>query len=114
MSRRELPIHHLTRPNPQPSGGPDSSPIGAAKPQEGAFASEFRQWGASPHQVDVLRPVVDHNCVTARWGGEQRETNGQSATKVNSIRPGCLASLPSYGEAQTGANRKPRTLMGNV
>jgi len=21
---------------------------------------------------------------------------------VNSIRPGCLASLPSYGEAQTG------------
>lgn len=79
-----------------------------------AFASEFEQWGASPHQVDVLRPVVDRNCVTARWGGEQRKANGQSATKVNSIRPGCLASLPSYGEAQTGAIRKSRTLMGNV
>ena len=95
-------------------GSPDSLAIGAAKPQEGAFASVSGLRGASPLQVDVLRPVVDRNCVAARRGGEHREAKDQSATQVNSIRPGCLASLPSYGEAQTGVIRKSSTLRGNV
>ena len=98
----------------KPAGGHDSSSIVAAKPQEGAFVSGSGLRGASPLQVDVLRPVVNRNCVAARRGGEHRKTNGQSATKVNSIRPGWLASLPSYGEAQSGAIRKPTTLRGNV
>ena len=82
--------------------------------QEGALVSEHGQRGASPLQVDVLRLVADRNCVVERRGGEHREANGQSATEVNSIRPGCLASLPSCGEAQIGAIRKSTTLKGNV
>ena len=85
-----------------------------AEPEEGALVGEHGRRGESPLQADVLRPVAGRNCVTARRGGEHREANGQSATKVNSIRPGCLASLPSYGEAQIGAIRKPTTLRGNV
>ena len=88
--------------------------VRVAKQQEGAFASKQNRRGASPLQVDVLRPVADRNRVAARRGGEHRKANGQSATKVNSIRPDCLASLPSYGEARTGILRKPSTLMGNV
>lgn len=59
--------------------------------------------------------VVEGNCVTVRWGGEQLEVNCQSVTLVNSIRPSVVASLPSSGEAQmtllsrlrdgSGANR---------
>lgn len=79
-----------------------------------ATASVFGRRGVSPLQVYVLRPVTESNCVLATGGGKQLEVKGQSATKVNSIRPGCLASLPSYGEAQTGAIRRPSTLMGNV
>jgi len=67
-----------------------------------AFASLFDQRGVSPLQVDALRPVSESNCVVVRRGGKQLEENDQSVTVVNSIRPGCLASLPSYGEAQTG------------
>lgn len=70
--------------------------------------------GESPLQVDVLRPVADRNCVAARRGGEHRKANGQSVTQVNSIRPGCSASLLVNGEAQTGAIRKQRKLRGNV
>jgi hypothetical protein len=36
------------------------------------------QKGESPFQANVLRPVVERNCVVARPGGEQRETNDQS------------------------------------
>jgi hypothetical protein len=32
-------------------------------------------------------PVAERNCVTARWGGEQREAKGSSVAKANSIRP---------------------------
>ena len=82
--------------------------------QEGASASVFGRRGVSPLQVYVLRPVTESNCVSVRRGGKQLEVNDQSVTVVNSIRPGCLASLPSYGEAQTDERRKPMTLRGSV
>ena len=85
-----------------------------AKRQDGAFASLFDQKGGSPFQVGALRPVSEGNCVVARRGGKQGEENDQSVTLVNSIRPGCLASLPSYGEAQTDGSRKSMTLRGSV
>jgi len=34
--------------------------------------------GGSPLQVYALRPVTERNCVTAKWGGEQREVKSQS------------------------------------
>jgi len=71
-------------------------------------ASVFCRKGASPFQVYALRLVADRNCVAVRRGGEYREANGQSATKVNSIRPGVSASLLPSGEAQTG-NGSPRS-----
>ena len=45
-----------------------------------------------------------------RKGGEQPETNDQSVTKVNSIRPDDTASQLGNGEAR----KEPRTLRGNV
>jgi hypothetical protein len=42
----------------------------------------FVQGGANPSQVILLRPVADRNCVTARWGGEQREATGSSVAKA--------------------------------
>jgi hypothetical protein len=36
------------------------------------------QKGVSPFQANVLRPVVERNCVAARPGGEQRETKDRS------------------------------------
>jgi len=75
--------------------------------------SVFCQGGESPPQVGALRLVADRNCDVARRGGEYREANGQSATQVNSIRPGVLASLLPTGEAQTG-QRKPVALRGSV
>jgi hypothetical protein len=36
------------------------------------------QRGGSPLQADALRPVTERNCVTARWGGKQREVKSQS------------------------------------
>ena len=36
------------------------------------------QRGESPLQAYALRPETERNCVTARWGGEQREVNNQS------------------------------------
>ena len=46
-------------------------------------------------------------------GGKQPEENDQSVTRVNSIRPGCPASLLGNGEAQTRFG-KPATLRGSV
>jgi hypothetical protein len=79
-----------------------------------ASVSVQGQGGASPPQVDALRPVTDGNRVAARRGGKQPEVNGQSATKVNSIRPSRVASLQAKGEAQTGDSRMPPTLRGSV
>ena len=50
---------------------------------------------------NVLQPVTESNCVAARPSGEQLEVNDQSETRVNSIRPETVASLPKSGEAQT-------------
>lgn len=80
----------------------------------GALVRVFGQRGESPLQVDALRPVFKGNCVLVTGGGKQPEKNNQSVTKVNSIRPDCLASLPYNGEAQTDASRKSRTLRGSV
>ena len=80
----------------------------------GASVSVRGQGGASPPQVDALRPVTDGNRVAARRGGKQPEVNGQSATKVNSIRPSRAVSLQAKGEAQTGISRMPPTLRGSV
>ena len=72
------------------------------------------QGGANPSQVILLRPVADRNCVTARWGGEQREATESSVAKANSIRPYRLASLRRKGEAQAceRKHRRPMTLRG--
>ena len=70
--------------------------------------------GGSPLQADALRPVSESNCVLVKGGGKQLEENDQSVTRVNSIRPGCLASLLGTGEAQTDAGRKPVALKGSV
>jgi hypothetical protein len=43
-----------------------------------APVSVHGQRGESPLQVYALRPVTERNCVTVRWGGEQREVNDQS------------------------------------
>ena len=43
--------------------------------------------------------AVEGNCVAARRGGEQPETEGWSQTQVNSIRPARRASLLGEGEA---------------
>ncbi len=75
--------------------------------------SLFGRRGASPLQVDVLRPVTESHCVVVRRGGKQLEVNDQSVTVVNSIRPDCLASLLGTGEAQTRFG-KPATLRGSV
>jgi hypothetical protein len=72
------------------------------------------QRGASPLQADALRLVADRNCVAARRGGKQRKANDQSATQVNSIRPGRVTSLLASGEVQTGFSRLPATLRGSV
>ena len=53
-------------------------------------------------RVAALRPVAESHCVAARRGGKQLEQNDRSVTFVNSMRPVCLASLPSDGEARTG------------
>jgi len=45
------------------------------------------------------RRAVESNCVAARRGGEQLETEGWSRTKVNSIRHVRRASLLGRGEA---------------
>ncbi len=44
------------------------------------------QGGASPLQVNLLRPVANRNCVAMRRGGEQREANGavRSESKLDS------------------------------
>jgi hypothetical protein len=62
--------HHIT------AGGRDSFAIGVPEAQEGAFAKDV-------HGVQVTVEVssnfvVEGNCVVARRGGEQPETNHQS------------------------------------
>src|ERR1700730_12948209 len=52
-----------------------------------ARASAFYPGGASPHQVNLLRPVANRNCVVVRRGGEQRKVTESSVVKANSIRP---------------------------
>ena len=44
------------------------------------------QGGASPLQVNLLRPVANRNCVAARRGGEQRKANGvvRNVSKLDS------------------------------
>src|SRR5215470_19813744 len=44
------------------------------------------QGGASPLQVNLLRPVANRNCVAVRRGGEQRRANGavHSESKLDS------------------------------
>ena len=44
----------------------------------GAPESAHSQRGASPLQVNALRPVTDCNCDAAMRGGEQQEVNDQS------------------------------------
>ena len=54
--------------------------------------------GVSPLAARVCSPVVENNCVAARRGGEQLETNNQSVTKVNPIRRHVVTSLRPNGE----------------
>ena len=52
------------------------------------------------------RCAVEGNCVAARRGGEQLETEGWSRTKVNSIRHVRRASLLGQGEACRGSGEQ--------
>ena len=79
-----------------------------------ASVNVFGQRGGSPCQADAHRPVSEGNCVLVTRGGKQLEEIDQSVTRVNSIRPGCLASLLGSGQAQTDVRRKPRRLRGSV
>ena len=49
-----------------------------AKLAAGAPESAKSQRGASPLQVNALRPVTECNCDAAMRGGEQQEVNNQS------------------------------------
>ena len=66
-------------------------------------------WKSPPCMPNM--PVFERNRVAARRGGEQREKKESSVAIANSIRPDCLASLRTEGEARTCVNRKPMTLM---
>jgi hypothetical protein len=49
-----------------------------AQPNESgarAAVSALNQWGGSPHSGLDLASIVEGNCVAARRGGEQPETN---------------------------------------
>ena len=50
-------------------------------------------------RADRERGAVGGNCVAARRGGEQPETEGRSRTKVNSIRQVRRASVRAKREA---------------
>jgi hypothetical protein len=50
----------------------------ALKGRAGAPESACGQRGASPLQVNALRPVTDCNCDAVMRGGEQQEVNDQS------------------------------------
>jgi hypothetical protein len=66
-----------------------------------ALGSVRGRRGESPLQAYALRSVTERNCVTARWGGEQREVKNQSVELTNAIRPIVAASLLINGEART-------------
>ena len=75
--------------------------------------------GESPDRGSRYLPVVDGNCVFNRKGGEQPETNEQSVTKVNSIRPSLSGSvlatreplIPRIGPKRTlGQSASERTV----
>src|SRR3954451_14445720 len=113
--------HGLIASDPRPGAKPrrhagSLEALRVTRPEAVACASVSvqGQGGASPPQVDALRPVTDGNRVAARRGGKQPEVNGQSVTKVNSIRPSRVASLQAKVEAQTGASRMPPRLRGSV
>jgi hypothetical protein len=67
-----------------------------------------------PFRETCFRPVADRNCFIVRWGGEQREANGQSV--VTRTRFGRADWRASGGKAKPGpeTNGKPSTLTGQV
>jgi hypothetical protein len=60
--------------------------------------------GESPDRGSRYRPVVNGNCVFNRKGGEQPETNEQSVTQVNLIRPSLSGSVLVTREPLTSRN----------
>src|SRR5260221_12048509 len=50
-----------------------------------ARASAFYPGGASPHQVNLLRPVANRNCVVMRGGGGHRKGQWPPLVKENRI-----------------------------
>jgi hypothetical protein len=61
------------------TGRPQGSPLVRSR-------ARSIQRGASPLQVNLLRPVANRNCVAARRGGEQRKANRvvRSESKLDS------------------------------
>jgi hypothetical protein len=61
------------------SGRPQGAPLVRSR-------ARSVQGGASPLQVNLLRPVANRNCVAARRGGEQRKANRvvRSESKLDS------------------------------
>ena len=70
----------------------------------------FDQKGESPFQARRYQPVVSGNCVSVRKGGEQPETNDQSVTKVNSIRPSLSGRILAIPEPLTVRRANPSIL----
>src|ERR1700740_36206 len=71
-----------------PIGRPQGSPLVRSR-------ARSVQGGASPLQVNLLRPVANCNCVAARRGGEQRKANRavRSESKLDSA---ALTGEPAF------------------
>ncbi len=86
-------------------GGRQASPLcGLPTPRAGRPCQCVHETMNSECESHYLRGdrdcgAVEGNCVAARRGGEQPETEGRSRTKVNSIRHVRRASLLARGEA---------------
>ena len=71
----------------------------------------FRSTFSGLSLTETASPRGGVGSIGRRMASPQREC---LCSIEGGIRPGCLASLPSDGEAQIGVIRKPTTLRGNV
>ena len=87
-----------------------STPPAVCATAASAPVKAFDQKGESPFQARRYQPVVSGNCVSVRKGGEQPETNDQSVTKVNSIRPSLSGRILAIPEPLTVRRANPSIL----
>jgi hypothetical protein len=68
-------------------GIPTEAHLAAMRAADRALASAICPRRCKSSSADPIRLVTERDCVTARWGGEQREAMESSVAKANSIRP---------------------------